>query len=79
MPLMVVPKEEKKMARYIESKKGLKTLLERMQDLKGAEKLEDFDYWVKVVEGCIDEGLAMDEVDFENAPEWFRPLWRGLK
>lgn len=63
----------------IESRKGLETLLERLEDLKGGEKLEDYDYWVKCVKGCIDEKLAMDEVDYENAPEWFRPLWRGLK
>lgn len=67
------------MARYIETKKGLKTLLERMDDLKGASKYQDFDYWKKVVEGCIEENLVMDEVDYENAPDWFRPLWRGLK
>ena len=67
------------MARYIETKKGLKTLLERMDDLKGVSKYQDFYYWKKVVEGCIEENLAMDEVDYENAPDWFRPLWRGLK
>ena len=67
------------MARYIESKKGLKTLLEIMDDLKGAFKYQDFDYWKKVVKGCIEENLAIDEVDYENAPDWFRPLWRGLK
>ena len=67
------------MARFIETKKGLETLLNRLEDLKGASKLQDYDYWVKVVEGCIEEGLAMDERDWENAPDWFRPLWRGLK
>lgn len=65
------------MGKHIETKKGLRTLLER---LKGVNKdLEEYDYWVKVVEGCIKEGLAMDEVDWENAPSWFRPLWKGLK
>ena len=67
------------MARHIETKTGLKTLLERLEDLKGGDKLPDFHYWVSVVRGCIDEGLAMDETDWENAPDWFRPLWRGLK
>ena len=67
------------MARHIESKKGLESLLDRLMDLKGGNKLPEFDYWVSVVKGCIEEGLAMDEVDYENAPEWFRPLWRGLK
>ena len=67
------------MARYIESKKGLETLLERLENLKGGEKLHDYHYWVSVVRGCIAEKLAMDEIDYENAPDWFRPLWRGLK
>jgi hypothetical protein len=65
--------------RHIETKKGLKTLLERMEDLKGASKFEDYEYWKLTVEGCIKENLAMDEVDYDNAPDWFRPLWRGLK
>ena len=67
------------MAKHISSSKGLRELLQRMKNLKGSAKLKDYDYWVKVVTGCIKEGLAMDEVDFENAPEWFRPLWKGLK
>ena len=72
-------KEETNMARHIESKKGLESLLERMENLKGADKLPEFEYWFTCVSQCIDEGLAMDETDWENAPEWFRPLWRGLK
>ena len=67
------------MARHIESKQGLKTLLERLENLKGGNKLPNYDYWVRCVKGCIEEGLAMDEVDYENAEEWFRELWRGLK
>lgn len=73
------------MARHIESKAGLKTLLKRVKEYVQnaiSEKdfnLDEFIYWRKVVEGCIDENLAMDEVDYENAPSWFRPLWRGLK
>lgn len=65
--------------RHIESKKDLQTLLNRMENLKGANKLEEYDYWHLVVEGCIKDGLAMDEVDYENAPRWFRPLWTGLR
>ena len=65
--------------RHIESKKDLETLLKRMENLKGADKLEEYDYWHQVVEGCIKDGLAMDEVDYENAPRWFRPLWTGLR
>ena len=64
---------------YISTKKGLQTLLQRLEDLKGGDKFQDYAYWVSCVRGCIDEGLAMDEIDYENAPDWFRPLWRGLK
>ena len=67
------------MARHIESKQGLKTLLERLESLKDKDTLPDFHYWLNVVRGCIDEGLAMDETDYENAPDWFRPLWKYLK
>ena len=78
------------MARHIETKEGLKKLHGRMMELyydnygrwtdfQDEDKLPEFKYWVRVVLGCIDEGLAMDEVDYENAPDWFRPLWRGLK
>lgn len=69
------------MARHIETKQGLKELLERMKRLKDNcdDELNDFGYWFSCVYGCIDEGLAMDETDYENAPDWFRPLWRGLK
>jgi len=70
--------------RRIETKQGLKTLLERMENLKGASNLEEFDYWFTCVKQCLEsqdtnEPIAMDEVDYENAPSWFKPLWRGLK
>lgn len=70
------------MGKHIETKKGLRTLLERLKNMKEydiVDVLPDYDYWVKVVEGCIKEGLAMDEVDWDNSPKWFRPLWKGLK
>lgn len=67
------------MAKHIESKTGLKELLKRMEDTKGASKNKDYDYWHTCVAQCIEEGLAMDETDYENAPEWFRKLWKGLK
>ena len=73
------------MARHIETKQGLKTLLKRTKEYgdkaiyEEGFHLDEFIYWRKVVEGCIDENLAVDEVDYENAPSWFRPLWRGLK
>ena len=76
------------MARHIESKTGLKTLYKRVndwvRDMQNQQRhdelnLEEIHYWLLCIEGCINEDLAMDEVDYENAPEWFRPLWRGLK
>lgn len=68
--------------RHIERKEDLKKLLKKMDKLekeKGSENLNEFDYWHLVVEGCIKEDLPMDEVDYENAPRWFRPLWTGLR
>ena len=65
--------------RHIERKKDLEILLKRMDNLKGGSNQSEFDYWHKVVEGCIKKGLAMDEVDYENAPSWFRKLWVGLR
>ena len=75
------------MSKHIESKQGLKTLLKRLNKVNPNDypKIPEFimkdaiDYWVKVVQGCIDEGLAMDDVDYENAPRWFKPLWTGLR
>ena len=70
----------------IESKKGLNTLLKRVQKYtkENSNELDQKDlgeilYWSGVIRGCIEEGLAMDEIDYENAPAWFRPLWKGLK
>lgn len=67
--------------RHIETKKGLAALLEKMdkKNRESREELADFDYWRRVVVGCIAEGLAMDETDYENAPHWFRVLWTGLR
>ena len=67
------------MARHIETKEGLETLFKRLDALENFDDLPDYHYWYSVVRGCIDEGLAMDETDWELAPDWFRPLWRGLK
>lgn len=67
---------------YIETKKGLNKLLARLNNMKKQRITNlrtDYKYWCSVVQGCIDEGLAMDEVDWENSPAWFRPLWKGLK
>jgi len=57
----------------IETKKGLEELLRRYKK-EGASE-----YWIKVIEGCIKEGLAMDEDDYDNTPKELRKLWMGLK
>lgn len=69
------------MTRHIETKSGLKILLKRMEELNQQSRvdLEDYEYWHTCVAQCIEEELAMDETDYENAPAWFKPLWRGLK
>ena len=69
------------MIKHIETKQGLKTLLKRMEELdrQSREDLEDYEYWYTCVSKCIEENLAMDETDYENATSWFIPLWRGLK
>lgn len=72
------------MGRYIETKKGLKTLLKRYIDAGVTDETRDASNgyaarWLTTIKGCIDEGLAMDEVDFENTPNELKPLWRGLK
>lgn len=61
--------------KHIETRKGLETLLKRLDQVKG----NDYEYWHSVVEGCIRENLAMDETDYKNSPSWFRELWKGLK
>lgn len=61
------------MSKNIETKKGLETLLKRYQKAGAKEE------WLKTIAGCIREGLAMDETDYENTEEELRPLWRGLK
>jgi hypothetical protein len=68
----VLPKEgAKKM--HIKTKKGLQELLRRYEEAKAPEEDK------KVIEGCIKEGLAMDETDFENAEPRLRKLWKGLQ
>ena len=72
------------MARYIETKKGLETLLKRYLAAGVTDETKDASNayeakWISCIKGCIEEGLAMDEIDFENTPEELRPLWRGLK
>jgi len=67
------------MGRYIETKKGLKTLLKRYEEAGVTDDQYPGDEWIKVIKGCIKEGLPMDEVDYENTPKHLRPLWKGLK
>lgn len=72
------------MARYIETKKGLETLLKRYRDAGVTDQTKDVSgayeaKWISCIQGCIDDGLAMDEVDYENTPDELKPLWRGLK
>lgn len=61
------------MARHIETKKGLETLLNRYQEAKASKE------WILTIKGCIKEGLAMDETDYDNTPKELRKLWIGLK
>ena len=71
-------KEATKM-RYIESKKGLETLLKRYEEVGVTDEKYPVDRWISVIKGCIEEGLAMDEIDYENTPKELRHLWKGLK
>lgn len=61
------------MAKQIETKKGLETLLRKYTEAGAPE------YWLNVIRGCIKEGLAMDETDYYNTPKDLRRLWIGLK
>ena len=61
------------MEKRIETTKGLKELLKRYEEAKAS------DEWLKTIRSCINEGLAMDAVDYENTPKELKPLWRGLK
>jgi hypothetical protein len=63
--------------KHIETKKGLETLLERY--LKAGVTDQTKDKWISAIKYCIDEGLAMDEIDYENTPRELRKLWVGLK
>lgn len=64
---------------HIETKKGLQTLLKRYQEAGVTDEAYPVDRWISVIKGCIKEGLAMDEVDYENTPKELKPLWRGLR
>ena len=69
---------------YVETKKGLETLLERYLAAGVTDETMDKGnhyqaQWISCIKGCIAEGLAMDEIDWENTPDELKPLWRGLK
>ena len=59
--------------KHIETKRGLEKLLNKYKEAKAPQ------YWIDVIEGCIKDGLAMDETDYENTPKELKPLWKGLK
>ena len=61
------------MEKRIETNKGLKELLKRYEEAKANEE------WLQTIRGYIEEGLAMDEIDYTNTPKELKPLWRGLK
>lgn len=72
------------MHKHIESKTGLKTLLKRYLEAGVTNETKDATgsyaaRWIDTIKGCIEEGLAMDEIDFENTPDELKPLWKGLK
>ena len=72
------------MSKHIETKKGLETLLQRYSEAGVTDETADASGryeadWIKTIKGCIEEGLAMDETDYENTPRRLRTLGRGLK
>ena len=72
------------MAKHIETKKGLQTLLARYQKAGVTDQTRDATgsyeaKWISTIQGCIDEGLAMDETDYDNTPRELRSLWNGLR
>ena len=70
--------------KYISTKKGLKTLLQRYLEAGVTDETLDITNsykasWITCIKQCIEEGLAMDEIDYENTPLELRRLWSGLK
>jgi len=63
---------------HIETRKGLLELKRRY--LANGFTNESYpDRWIRVIEECIEDGLAMDETDYENTPKELKKLWIGLK
>lgn len=70
--------------KHIETKKGLLKLLERY--IKKGVTDETLDAsgnyqakWISTINQCIQQGLAMDETDYENTPKELKVCWEGLK
>lgn len=68
----------------ISSKKGLTTLLERYLQAGVTDQTKDATEtyeakWISAIKYCIAEGLAMDEIDYENTPKELQKLWKGLR
>lgn len=67
----------------IQRKKDLKTLYKRYKDTPCKDE-QVKDYWLKVIQGCIDsqsteEPFGMDETDYELTPNCFKNCWEGLR
>ena len=57
----------------IKTIKGLQELLKRYAVAKANSE------WLNTIKGCIENNLAMDELDYKNTPKELRLLWKGLK
>ena len=69
--------------RSIKSKAGLEELLKRYREAGVDDNTKDIDgdkgFFITTIMGCIENGYAMDEVDYTNTPFELRKLWKGLK
>ena len=67
----------------IKSKAGLEELLKRYRDAGVDDNTKDIDgdkgFFITTIMGCIENGYAMDEVDYIHTPFELRKLWKGLK
>lgn len=59
----------------IGSKWGLNQLLECYL----YEGIQKSSYWIKKINKCINEGLALDNDDYENTPTPLKQYWAGLR
>lgn len=65
--------------KFIETKRGLQTLKKRYLE-SGIPTTDEFGVdWIQVIDGCLKEGLPMDEIDYYNTPKALRKLWTGLR